>query len=179
VGRQGSCWCCCSSHEPVALVRILSPSSAPQPFPWSLKKNPEGVRLSHHRGPLKASVPLLAVRAVQNSEFLRFMSKMGRGEVVVEDGALKPGMGAAADGRAAWAEEFDGLHRHQHHTAPRPDWADEFLNVSGTGPVPGSAGSIHGDTVRASLVQGTQSTESISLRRGRLHLRCRKAHWKC
>lgn len=50
---------------------------------------------------------------------------MSRGEVSVEDGAVKPGVVGQAD---QWADEFDGLHHHQHQRGPQ-GWADEFLSA--------------------------------------------------
>lgn len=63
----------------------------------------------------------------QKSKFLEFVNKMSRGEVALEDGAVKPGV--AGVGQAdQWADEFDGLHHHQHQRGAQ-GWADEFLNA--------------------------------------------------
>ncbi|KAI4321758.1 hypothetical protein MLD38_035105 [Melastoma candidum] len=51
----------------------------------------------------------------QNSQFLQFLSKMSRGEVMFYDNQVKPGPGD-------WATEFQ-----QQHNAG-PSWADEYLH---------------------------------------------------
>ena len=53
---------------------------------------------------------------LQNSKFLQFVSKMSRGELIVEDNQVKPGMANA--GAGAWADEFQQQHPES--------WAAEF-----------------------------------------------------
>lgn len=51
---------------------------------------------------------------LQNSKFLQFVSKMSRGELIVEDNQVKPTTATAG----AWANEFQ-----EQHPA---SWATEF-----------------------------------------------------
>ncbi|KAF8031314.1 hypothetical protein BT93_D0494 [Corymbia citriodora subsp. variegata] len=51
----------------------------------------------------------------QNSKFLQFLSKMSRGELIIDDNQVKPAPGD-------WASEFQ-----QQYTAG-PSWADEYLH---------------------------------------------------
>jgi len=55
----------------------------------------------------------------QNSKFLQFVSKMSRGELIVDDNQVKPGV--ANQLANSWADEFQ-----QQHTAPPETWAAEF-----------------------------------------------------
>ncbi|BBN18341.1 peroxin-5 [Marchantia polymorpha subsp. ruderalis] len=52
----------------------------------------------------------------QNSKFLQFVSKMSRGELIVEDNQVKPGV------TNDWANEFQ-----QQHLPPGDQWASEFM----------------------------------------------------
>lgn len=52
---------------------------------------------------------------MQNSRFLQFVSKMSRGELIIDDNQVKP---AAGD----WASEF----QQQHNTGP--SWANEYVS---------------------------------------------------
>ena len=58
----------------------------------------------------------LACAFCQNSKFLQFVSKMSRGELIVEENQVKPGMANA--GAGAWADEFQQQHPES--------WAAEF-----------------------------------------------------
>ena len=53
---------------------------------------------------------------LQNSKFLQFVSKMSRGELIIDDNQVKP----AASGD--WAAEYQ-----QQYTGG-PSWADEFAH---------------------------------------------------
>ncbi|CAN6450566.1 unnamed protein product [Victoria cruziana] len=55
----------------------------------------------------------------QNSKFLQFVSKMSRGELIVDDNQLKP---AAPSLSNEWAEEY-----HQQNEGTSSSWADQFL----------------------------------------------------
>jgi peroxin-5 len=55
----------------------------------------------------------------QNSKFLQFVSKMSRGELIVDDNQVKPGVANQLSN--SWADEFQ-----QQHTAPPETWAAEF-----------------------------------------------------
>eukprot|EP00850_Spirogloea_muscicola_P017013 SM000142S00527 [mRNA] locus=s142:113038:117833:- [translate_table: standard] len=56
----------------------------------------------------------------QNSKFLQFVSKMSRGDLIVNGNQVK------ASGANGWAEEFDGLHHNRHNGGA---WASEFTNT--------------------------------------------------
>ncbi|CAM6008721.1 unnamed protein product [Sphagnum balticum] len=55
----------------------------------------------------------------QNSKFLQFVSKMSRGELIVDDNQVKPGVANPVSD--TWADEFQ-----QQHPAPPETWAAEF-----------------------------------------------------
>lgn len=58
---------------------------------------------------------------MQNSKFLQFVSKMSRGELIVEDNTVKP---VASSGADQWANEFERLNL---RTEGEPErWANEF-----------------------------------------------------
>lgn len=59
---------------------------------------------------------ILGFSFFQNSKFLQFVSKMSRGELILEDNQVKPAI--ANVGAGAWADEF-----HQQHPE---SWAAEF-----------------------------------------------------
>ncbi|XP_078437572.1 peroxin 5 [Wolffia australiana] len=54
---------------------------------------------------------------IQNSKFLQFVSKMSRGELIVDDNQVKPATGTSGD----WAEEY----QMQYNATPEA-WASEF-----------------------------------------------------
>ena len=58
---------------------------------------------------------------VQNSKFLQFMSKVSRGDVVLEENVVKEVKQGQAD---QWGEEFDQLHGRS--AADHEKWASEF-----------------------------------------------------
>lgn len=51
----------------------------------------------------------------QNSKFLQFVSKMSRGELIIDDNQVKPAPGD-------WASEF----QQQYNSGP--SWADEYVS---------------------------------------------------
>jgi peroxin-5 len=51
---------------------------------------------------------------IQNSKFLQFVSKMSRGELIIDDNQIKP---ATSD----WADEYQAQ-----YTAGPSSWADQF-----------------------------------------------------
>lgn len=53
---------------------------------------------------------------MQNSKFLQFVSKMSRGELIIDDNQVKPTSGD-------WATEYQ-----QQYNAG-PSWADEFVSA--------------------------------------------------
>ncbi|XP_075487135.1 peroxisome biogenesis protein 5-like [Primulina tabacum] len=55
----------------------------------------------------------------QNSKFLQFLSKMSRGEMIIEDNQIKP---AAFSSPGDWATEYEQQHR------GGQSWADQFVN---------------------------------------------------
>lgn len=56
---------------------------------------------------------------MQNSKFLQFVSKMSRGELIIDDHQLKE---TALPGSGNWAAEY------QQHLSNGRSWAGEFLN---------------------------------------------------
>lgn len=54
----------------------------------------------------------------QNSKFLQFVSKMSRGELIVDENQIKP---IAGDVSGGWADEFQ-----TQHGAHPSTWAGEF-----------------------------------------------------
>lgn len=64
---------------------------------------------------------------MRNSQFLQFLSKMSRGELLLEEGGLKEVDPAAAAAARQWAEEFDETQRQQRAGAGAT-WADDFLH---------------------------------------------------
>ena len=54
---------------------------------------------------------------MQNSKFLQFVSKMSRGELIIDDNQVKP---AALSSSGDWATEYQ-----QQYTAG-PSWVDEY-----------------------------------------------------
>lgn len=54
---------------------------------------------------------------MQNSKFLQFVSKMSRGELIIDDNQVKP---AALSSPGDWATEYQ-----QQYTGG-PSWADEY-----------------------------------------------------
>lgn len=52
---------------------------------------------------------------MQNSKFLQFVSKMSRGELIIDDNQVKPAS-------ASWAAEY------QQHYNGGAAWADEFVH---------------------------------------------------
>ncbi|KAJ0986981.1 hypothetical protein J5N97_005337 [Dioscorea zingiberensis] len=54
----------------------------------------------------------------QNSKFLQFVSKMSRGELIVDENQIKPATGSVSSG---WADEFQ-----TQHSANPNSWADQF-----------------------------------------------------
>ena len=54
----------------------------------------------------------------QNSKFLQFVSKMSRGELIVDDNQIKTANGNISSG---WADEFQ-----TQHGASASSWAGEF-----------------------------------------------------
>lgn len=72
----------------------------------------------------------------QNSKFLQFVSKMSRGELIVEDNQVKPAMANA--GAGAWADEFQQQHPESwaaeftagEHQLRSDAWANEFARTT-------------------------------------------------
>lgn len=56
---------------------------------------------------------------MQNSKFLQFVSKMSRGELIIDDNQVKPNSLSPADN---WASEY-----RQRYNGGLP-WADEFVS---------------------------------------------------
>ncbi|XP_057466175.1 peroxisome biogenesis protein 5-like [Actinidia eriantha] len=55
----------------------------------------------------------------QNSKFLQFVSKMSRGEIIIEDNQMKPAVvSARGDWAAEYQQQYDGGHT----------WADQFMH---------------------------------------------------
>lgn len=54
---------------------------------------------------------------LQNSRFLQFVSKMSRGELIIDDNQVKPGVSSSS---GDWAGEFQQQYSGGH------TWADEF-----------------------------------------------------
>ncbi|XP_057474049.1 peroxisome biogenesis protein 5-like isoform X2 [Actinidia eriantha] len=55
----------------------------------------------------------------QNSKFLQFVSKMSRGEIIIEDNQMKPAVASApGDWAAEYQQQYDGGHT----------WADQFMH---------------------------------------------------
>jgi peroxin-5 len=65
---------------------------------------------------------------MRSSQFLQFLSKMSRGELLIEEGGLKEVDPAAAAAARQWAEEFDAAQAAR-GGAPggAAAWADDFL----------------------------------------------------
>ncbi|EFN57424.1 hypothetical protein CHLNCDRAFT_21245 [Chlorella variabilis] len=61
---------------------------------------------------------------IQNSKFLQFVSKMSRGELIMEDNQVKEVPPAAA----AWADEFSTQQRRQRAGQGPAVWGDEFAS---------------------------------------------------
>ncbi|GFZ12650.1 peroxin 5 [Actinidia rufa] len=60
----------------------------------------------------------------QNSKFLQFVSKMSRGEIIIEDNQMKPAVASApGDWAAAYQQQYDGGHT----------WADQFMHEKANG----------------------------------------------
>lgn len=57
---------------------------------------------------------------MQNSKFLQFVSKMSRGELIIDDNQVKPNSLSPSDN---WASEY----QQQYSNGGRP-WADEFVS---------------------------------------------------
>ncbi|DBB03443.1 hypothetical protein WJX82_005278 [Trebouxia sp. C0006] len=86
-------------------------------------------------GDTKALADLLSKDAnpkMKNSKFLQFISKMSRGEIIVEDNQAKEVPGAAVGNN--WASEFDTQQEAQNHEdvwkqfngGPADQWANQF-----------------------------------------------------
>ncbi|VAI85911.1 unnamed protein product [Triticum turgidum subsp. durum] len=56
----------------------------------------------------------------QNSKFFQFVSKMSRGELIIEDNQVKQGSASQSNG---WADEFQ-----TQHNANANSWADQFVH---------------------------------------------------
>ncbi|XP_072986545.1 peroxisome biogenesis protein 5 isoform X1 [Typha latifolia] len=56
----------------------------------------------------------------QNSKFLQFVSKMSRGELIIDENQIKPGTGSLS---GDWANEY----QKQYNIAPK-SWADQFVH---------------------------------------------------
>lgn len=56
---------------------------------------------------------------LQNSKFLQFVSKMSRGELIIDDNQVKPG---ASSSSGDWAGEF------QQQYSGGLNWADQFVH---------------------------------------------------
>jgi len=56
---------------------------------------------------------------MQNSKFLQFVSKMSRGELIIDDNQVKEN---ALPASGDWATEYNQQYNHGHA------WAGEFLN---------------------------------------------------
>ena len=87
--------------------------------------------MSTFKYPPTPSPPPPPLHLTQNSKFLQFVSRMSRGEIVVEDGIVKEIGATSAEGREGegWAEEFEALHhtmRLQEGDVAGSDWANEF-----------------------------------------------------
>jgi len=64
---------------------------------------------------------------MRNSQFLQFLSKMSRGELLLDEGGVKEVDPAAAAAARQWAEEFDAAQRQREEAAgPGGAWAAEF-----------------------------------------------------
>lgn len=56
---------------------------------------------------------------LQNSKFLQFVSKMSRGELIIDDNQVKP---VALSSSGDWAEEY------QEQFERGPTWGDQFAH---------------------------------------------------
>ena len=56
----------------------------------------------------------------QNSKFLQFVSKMSRGELIVDDNQIKPVAGSVS---GDWADEYQ-----TQYSAYSNSWADQFVH---------------------------------------------------
>jgi peroxin-5 len=64
---------------------------------------------------------------MRNSQFLQFLSKMSRGELLLEEGGLREVDPAAAAAARQWADEFDERQQQQQQrSAGGTAWADDF-----------------------------------------------------
>ncbi|XP_057831950.1 peroxisome biogenesis protein 5 [Cryptomeria japonica] len=82
----------------------------------------------------------------QNSKFLQFVSKMSRGELIVDDNQVKPAVTSQAN---AWADEYQLQHDGKSWGAPSlsNDWANEYQH------------SHHGETWVDEYVQGKEARQ--------------------
>ncbi|KAI4975146.1 hypothetical protein ZWY2020_048753 [Hordeum vulgare] len=85
----------------------------------------------------------------QNSKFFQFVSKMSRGELIIEDNQVKQGSASQSSG---WADEFQ-----TQHNANANSWADQFVHEELSQGADNWRSSVEELLVRALLIHGQMS----------------------